>query len=155
MVKKNTPKERDVDVVTKTTGSRTTKRRTLDAVPTLKYCLPNNFMKFKEVLSKKVLQEYSILKKLIKKGENRGTWRAQQIRIQYPRWIQQGNLPKGNEAIPKWESGYEKRQAKTVRTHTQVPKWLESGSSTKARRMDRDWRVCRSRIHMELSRRET
>jgi hypothetical protein len=25
MVKKNTPKERDVDVVTKTTGSRTTK----------------------------------------------------------------------------------------------------------------------------------
>ncbi len=39
-----------------------------DAVPTLKFGLSNNFMKFKEALSKKALGEYVALGKLIKKG---------------------------------------------------------------------------------------
>jgi hypothetical protein len=45
------------------------KKRDPDAVPTLKYGPGNNFMCFKEALSKKVLEEYGALGKLIKQGK--------------------------------------------------------------------------------------
>ncbi len=40
-----------------------------DAIPRLKFRPSNNFMKFKKALSKKALEEYGALGKLIKKGE--------------------------------------------------------------------------------------
>ena len=44
-------------------------KRNPDAIPILKFGPSNNFMKFKEALSKKALEEYGALGKLIKKGE--------------------------------------------------------------------------------------
>jgi hypothetical protein len=40
-----------------------------DAITVLKFGPPNNFMKFKEALSKIALEEYGALGKLIKKGK--------------------------------------------------------------------------------------
>jgi hypothetical protein len=45
------------------------KKKDPDDVPILKYGPGNNFMRFKEALSKKVLEEYGDLGKLIKQGE--------------------------------------------------------------------------------------
>jgi hypothetical protein len=46
-----------------------TKRKDPDAVPILKYGPNNNFMRFREALSKKALEEYGTLGKLILKGK--------------------------------------------------------------------------------------
>jgi hypothetical protein len=45
------------------------KKRDPDAVPILKYGPGNNFMRFKEALSKKTLEDYGTLGKLIKQGK--------------------------------------------------------------------------------------
>ncbi len=44
------------------------KKKDLDAVPILKFGPGNNFMRFKEALPTKALEEYGVLGKLIKKG---------------------------------------------------------------------------------------
>ncbi len=44
------------------------KKKDPDAVPILRYGPGNNFMRFKEALSKKVLEEYGALGKLIQQG---------------------------------------------------------------------------------------
>jgi hypothetical protein len=48
------------------------KKRNPDAVPILKFGPSNNFMKFKDALSKKALEECGALGKCIKKGEIEG-----------------------------------------------------------------------------------
>jgi hypothetical protein len=52
---------------------RNFKKRSPNVVPFLQYGPSNNFMKFKEALSKKALEEYGALGKLIKTGEDRRT----------------------------------------------------------------------------------
>jgi hypothetical protein len=64
----NVPKEREADVAIKTNDSNYEKKN-LDDVPIIKFGPSNNLMKFKEALSKKVLEEYGVLGKLIKKGK--------------------------------------------------------------------------------------
>jgi hypothetical protein len=44
------------------------KRKDPDAVPILKFGPSNNFMRFREALSKKALEEYRVMGKLILKG---------------------------------------------------------------------------------------
>jgi hypothetical protein len=64
----NVTKEREADVAIKTNDSNYEKKN-LDDVPIIKFGPSNNLMKFKEALSKKVLEEYGVLGKLIKKGK--------------------------------------------------------------------------------------
>jgi hypothetical protein len=56
--------ERDEDVVTRTKDSRNP-----DAILILKFGTTNNVIKFKEASSKKALEKYGALGRLIKKGE--------------------------------------------------------------------------------------
>jgi hypothetical protein len=51
------------------------KKRDLDAIPMLQYGPGNNFIRFKEALSKKALEEYGTLGKVIKLSR-KGTRRA-------------------------------------------------------------------------------